>query len=803
MKGMRIAFFGSSLLSAYWNGAATYYRGILHALARRGHLITFYEPDAFDRQQHRDMDPPAWARVHVYPATRAGVGQALDHARGADLVVKASGVGVFDSLLEQAVLDLQGTATRVAYWDVDAPATLERIQGDPADSLRACIPRYDLIFTYGGGPPVVRAFKALGARECVPIYNALAPSTHHPEPARTRFRGLLGFLGNRLPDREQRVDEFFFAVAEALPGERMVLGGNGWGTRDLPDNVAYLGHVYTRDHNAFNCSVRAVLNIHRDSMVRTGYSPATRLFEAAGAGACLITDAWEGIEQFLEPGREILVAQSGGEVVDLLRALDPDQARVMGRRARARVLAEHTYERRAADVEAALGATAAAARPAPVHDAANAPARQPDRSASPGRDPAGALDIVILGLSITSSWGNGHATTYRSLMRELCARGHRLLFLERDAPWYADSRDLPRPPYGHTALYSDLCELERLFAGAVRDADVVIVGSYVPEGVAVGKWVQRTARGLTAFYDIDTPVTLAGLEAGDCPYLTPDLIPHYDMYLSFTGGPILRRVAIQYGAPQVLPLYCSVDPQLYHPARTADASPAQDRAEEAVQETAQEAVQEAAQDATRVRWDLGYMGTYSDDRQPALERLLIEPARTWPEGRFVVAGPQYPDSIVWPPNVQRIEHLPPGRHCDFYNALGFALNITRRDMLRAGFSPSVRLFEAAACATPIISDYWLGLETFFAIGQEILVARTTSDVQRYLGAISPEERARMGQRARARVLAEHTAAHRAATLERYIRDARASRQSAALATDHRPQPVPGQLDRPITAARNP
>jgi spore maturation protein CgeB len=259
------------------------------------------------------------------------------------------------------------------------------------------------------------------------------------------------------------------------------------------------------------------------------------------------------------------------------------------------------------------------------------------------------------------------------------------------------------------------------------------------------------------------------------------------MYLSFTGGPILRRIANQYGAPQVLPLYCSVDPLAYQPAQPADASP--------------------AQEAARIRWDLGYMGTYSEDRQPALERLLIEPARTWPEGRFVVAGPQYPDSIVWPDNVERIEHLPPDRHRDFYNALGFALNITRRDMLRAGFSPSVRLFEAAACATPIISDYWLGLETFFAIGEEILVARTTSDVQRYLGAMSPEERARMGQRARARVLSEHTAAHRAATLERYIRDARASRQNAAVATDHRLQPAlaasPVNLDRPITAARNP
>jgi spore maturation protein CgeB len=347
------------------------------------------------------------------------------------------------------------------------------------------------------------------------------------------------------------------------------------------------------------------------------------------------------------------------------------------------------------------------------------------------------LRIVILGLSITSSWGNGHATTYRGLVRELSARGHDILFLERDVPWYASNRDLPRPQHGTTALYSDLADLKRRFSDDVEEADMVIVGSYVPEGAEVGQWVTRMARGLTAFYDIDTPVTLAKLARGDEEYLTAGLIGEYQLYLSFTGGPTLRRLEQEFGSPMARPLYCSVDPEIYYPDRVDN------------------------------RWDLGYMGTYSDDRQPGLNRLLIEPARSWQEGRFAVAGPQYPKTLRWPRNVQRIQHLPPRRHRGFYNAQHFTLNLTRADMIAAGFSPSVRLFEAAACGTPIISDCWDGIETLFQPGAEILIARSSADVLEWIRDMPEEERVALGDRARIRVLAEHTAAHRAAELEGY------------------------------------
>lgn len=353
---MDIAFFGSSLVSAYWNGAATYYRGLLRALHARGHTITFYEPDAFDRQLHRDLPDPDFAESVVYQTDDGkGVCEALCRAKDADLIVKASGVGIFDELLEGAVLDLQGPKTLVAFWDVDAPATLDRVQQDEDDPFRALIPEYDVVFTYGGGPPVVEAYEALGARRCVPVYNALDPDTHHPAPPDPRYEGTLGFLGNRLPDREQRVYTFFFEPARALPEERFLLGGSGWegGVPNLP-NVTYLGHVYTPDHNAFNSTPTAVLNINRASMARYGYSPPTRIFEAAGAGACLITDAWDGIERFLKPGVECLVAHSGEDVVDHLRALTPERAAAIGARARARLLREHTYTDRAATVEAAL-----------------------------------------------------------------------------------------------------------------------------------------------------------------------------------------------------------------------------------------------------------------------------------------------------------------------------------------------------------------------------------------------------------------------------------------------------------------
>src|SRR4051794_7003694 len=336
---LSIAFFGSSLVSAYWNGAATYYRGVLQALAANGHRIVFYEPDAYDRQAHRDIPDPDWARVVVYPATADGVERALDKARDADLLVKASGVGVFDALLEARVPALKRRGAIAAFWDVDAPATLDRIAADPEDPFRGLIPAYDLVFTYGGGPPVVSRYSEFGARLCVPIYNGLDPATHHPAAPDPRFACDLGLVANRLPDRERRIEEYFLSVAGELRGRRFVLAGSGWADKPMPDNIAYIGHLYTGDHNAFNASALAVLNVSRDSMAAYGYSPATRVFEAAGAAACIITDGWEGISLFFEPGREILVAENGPAVAEQLARLTPADARRIGAAARARALA--------------------------------------------------------------------------------------------------------------------------------------------------------------------------------------------------------------------------------------------------------------------------------------------------------------------------------------------------------------------------------------------------------------------------------------------------------------------------------
>jgi len=350
------------------------------------------------------------------------------------------------------------------------------------------------------------------------------------------------------------------------------------------------------------------------------------------------------------------------------------------------------------------------------------------------------MNIVILGLSITSSWGNGHATTFRGLVRELTRNGHQVLFLERDVPWYANSRDLPNPDFCQTELYTSLADLQARFTEQVREADVVMVGSYVPEGVAVGEWVVQTAQGIKSFYDIDTPVTLAKLVRADYEYLHPRLIPQYDLYLSFTGGPTLTRLEKEYGSPMARPFYCSFDPALYFP------------------------------ELQPTKWDLGYLGTYSDDRQPPLEKLMLDAARQWPQGRFVVAGPQYPASVQWPTNTAHIHHLPPAEHRAFYNAQHFTQNITRADMIAAGYSPSVRLFEAAACGTPIISDYWDGLDSVFALDREILVARSAADTLRYLRELSETERQAIGERARQQVLRHHTAAHRAQELEQYARE---------------------------------
>lgn len=348
------------------------------------------------------------------------------------------------------------------------------------------------------------------------------------------------------------------------------------------------------------------------------------------------------------------------------------------------------------------------------------------------------LDVVVLGLSITSSWGNGHATTYRGLLREFVARGHRVLFLERDVPWYAQNRDLPEPAFCRTELYVDLNDLARRFLTSIREADCVIVGSYVPEGVEVGRFALEHARGRVAFYDIDTPVTLGKLSRGDHEYITPDLIAAYDLYLSFSGGPALEILEKDYGSPRARALFCSVDPGAYFPENLPR------------------------------RYDLGYMGTYSDDRQPPLQRLMLDAADVWTDGRFIVAGPQYPESIHWPQNVERVDHLPPSEHRAFYNSMRFTLNVTREDMVHLGHSPSVRLFEAAACGVPIISDYWDGLDQLFEFGSEILVSRSAEDTLGYIRELPDDEARAVGEAGRNRVLRRHTAAHRAAELEHHL-----------------------------------
>lgn len=359
------------------------------------------------------------------------------------------------------------------------------------------------------------------------------------------------------------------------------------------------------------------------------------------------------------------------------------------------------------------------------------------------------MDIVILGLSITSSWGNGHATTYRGLVRELERRGHAVTFLERDVPWYRDTRDLPEPPYGRTRLYRDLDNLYRDHREEIIWADLVIVGSYVPDGARLARWVLDHARGAVAFYDIDTPVTLEALAAGSADYIEAGLIPRFDLYLSFTGGPVLDRLERDFGARRARPLYCSVDPAHYYP-------------------------EEVAPD-----WDLGYLGTYASDRQPALEALLNEPARAWLEGRFVVAGSCYPDDIAWPANVERIDHVPPAEHRRFYNRQRWTLNVTRAAMRASGYAPSVRLFEAAACGTPIVSDRWPGLDELFEPDREIVLADSAAEAIACIRDIPEERRRELGDSARRRVLAEHTAAHRAMELEDYVTECVGEAQAVA------------------------
>lgn len=357
------------------------------------------------------------------------------------------------------------------------------------------------------------------------------------------------------------------------------------------------------------------------------------------------------------------------------------------------------------------------------------------------------MKFVIIGLSVTSSWGNGHATTYRALLKELNSLGHDILFLEKDVSWYSENRDMPDPDFCRLGLYTTNTALKENYADEVAEADVVIVGSYVQQGVAVGNWAIDTARGVTAFYDIDTPVTLAKLEREDYEYIDPALIKRYDLYLSFSGGSILDHLEKNYGSPRARPLYCSVDTDLYFPEKS------------------------------ELKWKMGYLGTYSADRQPTVKKLLNKPAAEFPDQKFVVAGPQYPEDFPWSPNVQRISHLPPAKHRNFYNSQAFTLNVTREDMIRAGYSPSVRLFEAAACGVPIISDYWEGIESIFEPEKEILIAKDSADVIRYFREISDQERIHIGKNARQKVLQYHTAKARARELVKYVKDlARLSQQ---------------------------
>lgn len=354
---MNIAFFGSSLVSSFWNGPATYFRGILMALHERGHRITFYEPDAYQRQSYRDFQDPPWARVVVYRPDRYAVEAAIESARFADLIVKASGVGVFDEVLEAGLLELKSRDNVVVFWDVDAPVTLARIAGDPADRFLPLIRRYDAILTCGGGPQAAAAYASHGARECVQVYNALNPAAHFPEGRDSRYAADVAFLGDRLPDRESRVDEFLLKPAAVMPESSFLLGGSGWDGKALPRNVRYLGHVFSDDHNAFHATPRAVLNVSREGEAESGFSPSARIFEAAGAGACVVTDAWEGIERFFAPGDEILVASNGEGVMELLRSLTWAQAEKIGQAARQRALWEHTYAQRAKLIEAFLEGT--------------------------------------------------------------------------------------------------------------------------------------------------------------------------------------------------------------------------------------------------------------------------------------------------------------------------------------------------------------------------------------------------------------------------------------------------------------
>lgn len=727
---MKITFFGSSLLSSYWNGAATYYRGIIKYLNQRGHSVTFYEPDILERQRHRDYSALPYAQSIVYPANNEGqVLEALSTVGHTDVLVTCGGIGAYDDLIAESLLLLANQEIQTVFWDVDAPATLKMLESGQRPLLRQLLRGYDWIFTYGGGQSVVDRYCALGAKACVPIYNALDPEDHFQVASDPRFQGQLGLLANRLPDREARLEEFFFKPAATSTAHKFLLGGSGWEDKvGHYSSISYLGHVTTREHNAFNSSADFILNVSRDSMAEVGFSPATRVFEAAGAEACLITDSWKGIEQFLKPEEECLVAHNGEDVSSLLTQVEPKEAKQIGARARQRLLSEHTYLHRALVVEATLNLTS--------RGRGGVLSRTRLRAV---RTPTSKMNLVFIGLTLSSSWGNGHATTYRSLLKALSARGHSVTFLEYDAPWYRNHRDLTDPSFCNLHFYSSLDELTLKYTEMVQNADVTVVGSFVQQGTEVGLWATQCARkGVTAFYDIDTPRTVALLEEGTCEYLSPEVAPSYDLYMSFAGGELLQRLRKDYLVQRPVPLYCSVDPSLYYP------------------------------DKQDTIYDLGYLGTYSIDRQEGLEELLLKTARHLPESRFVVAGAQYPQDIRWPENTTYYEHCPPHDHRAFFSQQRYTLNLTRQDMRAAGYSPSVRLFEAAACRVPLISDRWEGIEEIFIPDEEILLASSREEVVEILAHLPEKKRISIAEQAQKRVLAHHTAEHRAQEFENYI-----------------------------------
>jgi spore maturation protein CgeB len=364
------------------------------------------------------------------------------------------------------------------------------------------------------------------------------------------------------------------------------------------------------------------------------------------------------------------------------------------------------------------------------------------------------MKIVIFGLSITSSWGNGHATTFRALCRALHARGHHIVFYEKNLEWYASNRDLPNPDFCETRIFENWEAARPNARRELRDTDIAVVGSYFPHGRAAIDEIFESAAAVKAFYDIDTPITIGQLhEHGATEYLTAAQVAGFDVYFSFTGGPMLDEIESRFHARRAVPLYCSFDPERYHSFPVHK----------------------------RYACDLSYMGTYAPDRQPKIEELLCEPARRLPQHRFIVAGPQYPKEAIWPPNVRRIVHLNPPWHARFYSSSRLTLNVTRRDMMLAGWSPSVRLFEAAACAATIVSDNWPGLDTFFTSGKEILLPLDANDVVCYLSELSDIELRRIGECAQERVLREHTSDRRARQFEEAVERALRPAESALLA----------------------